>query len=127
MQAAERARGELIHRTMDFFADHDVLVVPSAPLNPFPVEWTGPSSIEGTPMRTYVDWISITFMITLTACPVVALPCALTGEGLPVGIQLVGRPGSEAQLLAVAAGFERAVGIAEQLPIDPRDGSGSTN
>ncbi len=121
VQAAERDRGELIHRTMDFFADHDVLVVPSAPLSPFPVEWTAPSSIEGAPMRSYVDWISITFMITLTACPVVALPCGLSGEGLPVGIQLVGRPGSEGLLLAVAAAFERAVGIAEQLPIAPRE------
>ena len=122
VQAAERDRGELIHRTMDFFADHDILVVPSAPLSPFPVDWTAPSSIEGIPMRTYVDWISITFIITLTACPVVALPCALSSEGLPVGIQLVGRPGSEGTLLAVASALERSVGIAEQLPIVPREG-----
>lgn len=120
VQAAERSRGELIHRTLDFFTDHDVLVVPSAPLSPFPVEWDWPKDIDGTPMRTYVDWISITFMITLTACPVVALPCGLSDEGLPVGVQLVGRPGSEGLLLAVASAFERRVGIAGQLPIEPR-------
>jgi amidase len=126
VQAAERSRGDLLHRTMAFFEDHDVLVVPSAPLHPFPVEWTGPASVDGTPMRTYVDWISITFMITLTACPVVALPCGLSSEGLPVGVQLVGRPRSEGLLLAVAAGFERSVGIAEQLPIVPREAAAAS-
>ena len=120
VQAAERSRGELIHRTMDFFADHDLLVVPSAQLDPFPVGWTWPREIDGTEQHTYVDWIAITFLITLTACPVVALPCGFSAEGLPVGLQLVGRPGSESELLAVAAGFERSVGIAAQLPISPR-------
>ncbi|WP_353352709.1 amidase family protein [Intrasporangium sp. DVR] len=122
VQAAERSRGELVHRTLDFFGTHDVLVVPTAPLDPFPVGWAWPRDVAGTEQHTYVDWIAITFMVTLTACPVVALPCGLSDEGLPVGVQLVGRPGSEALLLAVAAAFERSVGLAQQLPITPRDG-----
>jgi amidase len=120
LQAAERTRGELVHRTIDFFADHDVLVVPSAPLDPFPVDWTWPREVDGVEQHTYVDWIAITFVLTLTACPVVALPCGLSDEGLPVGVQVVGRPGSEGDLLAVAAAFEQSVGLAGQLPITPR-------
>ena len=112
---------------MDFFADHDVLVIPSAPLSPFPVEWTAPSSIEGTPMRTYVDWISITFMITLTACPVVALPCGLSGEALPVGIQPSAVPARKGCCWLSLRPSSGPSSIAEQLPIDPRDGSQPTN
>lgn len=121
VQHAERTRGELFHRAADFFEHHDVLVCPSAPLNPFPVDWTYPQRIADTDCATYIDWISITFMVTLTGCPVVALPCGLSDEGLPVGVQLIGPPRSEARLLALAAAFERAVGIADQLPITPRE------
>lgn len=120
VQWAERARGVLIHRVMDFFDDHDVLVVPSAPLSPFPVEWTAPTQIDGTELTTYIDWIAITFCISLTGCPVVALPSGLDDEGLPIGVQLVGRPGSEARLLSYAQRFEQGVGIAAQLPVTPR-------
>lgn len=121
VQQAERARGELFHRTVEFFEHHDVLVCPSAPLNPFPVDWTFPRRIDGTDCATYIDWISITFLVTLTGCPVVALPCGLSAEGLPIGVQLIGPPRSEARLLALAAAFEQQVGIADQLPITPRD------
>lgn len=123
VQDADRIRGQLFHSCVDYFESHDVLVVPSAPLNPFPVEWDYPNQVDGVELGTYIDWISITFMITLTSCPVVALPCGLSEEGLPVGVQLVGAPKSEAKLLAVAAEFERSVGIASQLPIAPRHSS----
>lgn len=121
VQQAERTRGELFHRAVDFFEHHDVLVCPSAPLNPFPVEWTFPRRIDGTDCETYIDWISITFMVTLTGCAVVALPCGLSSEGLPVGVQLIGPPRSEPRLLALAAAIEKSVGIADQLPITPRE------
>lgn len=127
LQWAERARGALVHRMSDLFADHDVLVVPSAPLPPFPVEWTSPAEIDGTALTTYIDWIAITFCISLTGCPVVALPAGLDGEGLPIGVQLVGAPGSEARLLSYAQRFEDAVGIAPQLPLVPRASSEGAN
>ena len=47
--------------------------------------------------RQDIDWIAITFCISLTGCPVVALPSGLDCDGLPIGVQLVGRPGSEAR------------------------------
>jgi amidase len=124
LQWAEQARGELVHRVADLFETHDLLVVPTAPLPPFPVEWTWPRSIDGQELTTYVDWIAITFCLSLTGCPVVALPCGLSDEGLPIGVQLVGRPGSDARLLSYARRLEEAVGIATQLPVEPsRPGS----
>lgn len=120
LQSAERTRGELVHRVAGFFEHHDALVCPSAPLNPFPVDWTHPHDIAGIASRTYIDWISITFIVTLTGCPVVAMPCGFSEEGIPVGIQIIGAPRSEARLLAIAAQFEQTVGVGAQLPIAPR-------
>ncbi|GGU45646.1 amidase [Nocardioides albus] len=125
VQWAERARGALIHHVMDFFDDHDVLVVPSAPLPPFPVEWPAPQEIDGTELTTYIDWIAITFCISLTGCPVVALPSGLDQDGLPIGVQLVGRPGSEARLLSYAQRFEQGVEIASRLPVGRRVAAGA--
>jgi amidase len=71
--------------------------------------------------ETYIDWIGITFAITLTSCPVVALPAGFTASGLPVGIQIIGRPRGEAALLGAAALYERASGLAARVPIDPRE------
>ncbi len=48
-------------------------------------------------VETYIDWFAVTFAIAaMTACPVVSLPCGYTAEGLPVGLQLVGKPREEA-------------------------------
>lgn len=119
LQAAERSRGELIHRVTDFFTTYDALIVPSAPLPPFPVEWTAPDTIDGVSLDSYVDWIGITFCLSLTGCPVVALPCGLSEDGLPIGIQVVGPPGSEHRLLSFAHRLEQSVGIAPLLPLAP--------
>jgi amidase len=69
-----------------------------------------------------VDWLYITFAITLTGCPAISVPCGFTKSGLPVGLQLVGRPRGEAELLSYAARFEEIVDIASRVPIDPRPG-----
>lgn len=116
---AEEIRGRVYHAMVDFLADYDLLVCPSAQVMPFPVEWTWPHEIEGTEQRTYIDWIAITFFLTLTGCPIVALPGALSPDRLPIGVQLVGRPRDEARLLSYAAAFEQEAGIAELLPLTP--------
>ena len=59
---------------------------------PFPVEQNYPDSIAGKPMQTYVDWIAPTFVLSLTGLPVASVPCGLDESGLPVGLQIVGRP-----------------------------------
>ncbi len=61
-------------------------------------------------------------MITLSACPALAVPCGFDQYGRPVGLQLVGRPRGEAALLQAAALFEQVTGLNRLLPIDPKPG-----
>jgi len=116
---AERARGRLYHRVCAFMADYDLLLVPAAILPPFEVERHWITELEGEVFDNYVEWIRITYALTLTALPVLAIPCGLTPQGLPIGIQLVGKPRGEAGLLAAGVALEAIFGLASRLPIDP--------
>jgi amidase len=116
---AERERAALYQRMVAFFGDYDVLACPAASVPPFPVSQNYVEEINGEPCETYIDWIAITFAITLTSCPSIAVPRGFTADGLPIGVQLVGKPRAEAALLAIAQRFEDTMGIAAKTPIDP--------
>ena len=118
--AAERIRSALYHRVAAFFETHDLLICPAASITPFPVETPFVTEIDGKPCETYIDWFAITFALTMTACPVLSLPCGFTEAGMPVGLQIMGKPRGEAALLRAALRFEECLGCAGQLPIDPR-------
>jgi amidase len=106
---AKRDRNALFHRVARFFDDHDLLVCPTVAVPPFSVEQRFPTEISGEKLSTYIDWMFLTFVITLTGCPAISLPCGLTRDGMPVGIQLVGRPHGDAELLGFARLFEQAL------------------
>jgi amidase len=76
--------------------------------------------VDGVSLEGYMGYLILTCAITVTACPVVSLPGGFTKGGLPVGLQLVGPPRSEAKLLAMAAYVERALDVKPRTPIDPR-------
>lgn len=118
---AERVRIELYQKVIAFFDTHDFLMCPAASIAPFPIDQRYVTEIDGKPCETYIDWFSITFALTMTACPTISVPCGFTRDGLPVGVQIMGRPRGEAALLGIAKRFEQAVGIADQLPITPRN------
>ncbi|MBN34855.1 MAG: amidase [Rhodospirillaceae bacterium] len=117
---ANRARGAVYHRVTAFFADHDVLAVPSTIVPAIPTHMRYLKELNGHTFGNYVDWIILTSVITLTACPAISIPCGFTASGLPVGLQLVGRSHSDGQLLGWSAVAERLFGLAQGLPIDPR-------
>ena len=119
---AERVRIELFKKILAFFETHDFLICPAASIAPFSVDQRYVTEIDAKPCETYIDWFSITFALTMTGCPTISVPCGFTSEGLPVGIQIMGKPRGEAALLLVAKQFEQAIGIAAQLPIAPRKG-----
>ena len=75
---------------------------------PFPVEQNYPEMVAGKKMETYVDWLAPTFVLSLTGLPVASVPCGLDRDGMPVGMQIVGRPLGEEAVLALAARLERA-------------------
>jgi amidase len=119
---AEQARGAIFQRMSEFMAGYDLLLCPTACVAPFDVSRRWIREVSGVTFDNYVEWLRITSAITLTSCPVVALPCALTEEGLPVGMQLIGRPRGEWGLLSAAAAVEQVFDLAGRVPLAPRGG-----
>src|SRR5947208_3096412 len=101
--AAEAARGRMWHLFRELFGKFDHLVTPCMAVPPFPVDLNYPDTVAGTTMETHVDWIAATFALSLTGLPAAWVPCGLEPGGLPVGLQIVGRPFGEEALLALAA------------------------
>jgi amidase len=119
---AEQARGAIFQRMSEFMADYDLLLCPTACVAPFDVSTRWIHEVSGVTFDNYVEWLRITSAITLTSCPVVALPCGLTEQELPVGMQLVGRPRGEWQLLSAASAVERVFDLAGRVPLAPGGG-----
>jgi len=116
---AERNRAALYHRVAAFFETYDLLACPTVAVPPFPVEQPYPTEIGGVRLTTYIDWMFLTFVVTLTGCPAISVPCGFTRAGLPVGLQLVGRPHGDAELLGMAQLLEEATGLAARVPREP--------
>ena len=116
---AERERGALYHRIVDFFRRFDILCCPTVMAAPFDVDIRYLETVAGERFDNYVDWLMLTYLPTLTACPAVSLRCGFTAAGLPVGLQLVGPPREDAALLGAAARLEEVLGLAQRVPIDP--------
>lgn len=100
---AETVRGAIWHRFRTLFQRYDHLLTPTMAVPPFPVEQNYPETVAGKAMRTYVDWLAPTFVLSLTGLPVASVPCGLDPDGMPVGLQIVGRPEGEEAVLALAA------------------------
>ncbi len=117
---AERERGALWKRVAAFFERYDLLIAPAMQAKPYPVEKIYVDTIAGKKMKSYIDWITITFAISVTGCPALAMPAGFSKEGLPIGLQIVGPPKSEARLLAAGKLLEEMLGLTEKVPLDPR-------
>jgi aspartyl-tRNA(Asn)/glutamyl-tRNA(Gln) amidotransferase subunit A len=94
------AKQELSVECGKFFQDYDLLLTPTMPIQPPQVGFTDAVA--------YLHWISFTFPFNLTGQPAASVPAGWTKDGLPVGLQIVGRPYDEATVLRAAAAFEEA-------------------
>jgi amidase len=112
----EKLRTVLWHRVRTFLESYDLLILPSVAVPPFPVEQPYPTEINGKPMDNYIQWVFLTYGITLTGLPAISVPCGFTRNGLPVGLQIVGRRRQEAAVLRAAAAFEAAAPWADKIP-----------
>ena len=72
--------------------------------------------INGIKMETYLDWMLSCYYISVTGHPAISVPCGFTPEGLPVGVQIVGRHQSEFSVLQLAYAFEQATEFWKQKP-----------
>ncbi|MXX51514.1 MAG: amidase [Chloroflexi bacterium] len=103
---AQVKRTELFHRVREFLDVYDCLLLPTAQVPPFPIEQEYPREINGAPMQTYIDWMMSCGFITVTGLPAISVPCGFTSDGLPVGLQMVGKPRGELALLQLAYAFQ---------------------
>ncbi len=113
---ADKARTALYHRVRQFFETYDLLLTPTVAVPPFPQEMIYPKEINGKPMENYLEWLLLTYAITVTGLPVISVPCGFTSQGLPVGLQIVGRRLAEATVLRAAAAFEQIAPWRDKKP-----------
>jgi amidase len=105
---AHGLRGAVWTAMRTFMAGHDVLALPTAQVVPFDVDVEWVREIDGVAMEHYVAWMRSCSRITVTGHPAISIPAGATPDGLPVGLQLVGRHRGERRLLEVAAALEAA-------------------
>ncbi len=113
---AEAKRTELYHRLREFMDTYEFLLLPTAQVPPFPIEWEYPEQINGTEMNTYIDWMMSCAYITVTGLPAISVPCGFTDDGLPVGLQIVGPPYADFEVLQLAYAFQEATGFYRRRP-----------
>ena len=116
---AERLRAELYHRVRVFMETYEFLVLPVAQVPPFDVKERYVTQINGEEMGTYIDWMRSCYYVTITGLPAISVPCGFTPEGLPVGVQIVGRHRDDFGVLQLAHAFEGATGFWKRRPPIP--------
>ncbi|HEX6024719.1 MAG TPA: amidase family protein [Solirubrobacter sp.] len=109
-------RGQLFTRMREFLTRYDVLAGPVTQVPPFDVEREYPTEIAGVPMGSYLEWFRSCSRITVTGHPAAAVPAGFTPDGLPIGLQLIGRHRGERALLSLAHAINQATGLTERTP-----------
>lgn len=105
---AHIAQTKLFRKFQTFFENVDILICPAAPVVPFPVDEIYVKEVGGTKMATYIRWIAINYVITLSTHPTTVIPAGRGPTNMPFGIQIVGRHLDDAGTLAIAAAMEAA-------------------
>ena len=114
-QAMNR-HGELMERMRRFQDEYEFLVCAVNQMPPFDAAMHWPREIEGVPMENYLSWMKSAYWISATFHPAISVPAGFTDDGLPVGIQIVGRFRDDLGVLQIAHAFEQATGIGRRRP-----------
>jgi len=113
---AEMKRTELYHSIRQFMERYEFFVLPTVQVLPFDVHTPHPTEIAGVKMETYIDWMKSCYYISVVGNPAISVPCGFSREGLPVGLQIVGRHHDDWGVLQIAHAFEQALALPQQLP-----------
>jgi len=105
---SELVRSQIYAHVVDFFSEFDALILPAAQVAPFDTNTDWIREINGEPMQTYIDWMTVCCAITVTGLPAISVPAGFTPQGLPIGLQIVGKPRGDLSLLKLAHAFEIA-------------------
>ncbi len=114
--AAELKRTALFNRMHSFMQRYEFLLLPVNQVPPFDVGQPYVTEISGVKMDTYIDWMKSCYFITVTGHPAISVPCGFTADGLPVGVQIVGRHQDDFGVLQLAFAFEQATQLWRRRP-----------
>ena len=103
---ASAQRSAYYQQVLGMFDHCDVLALPSAQVWPFDAGLRWPDRIAGRAMDTYHRWMEVVIYATLAGLPCISVPAGFDAAGLPMGLQLIGRPQGEAALLRLARAYE---------------------
>ena len=114
---AEVAHGQLWRRFQTFLGKYEYFVLPTTQLPPFDINTPYPREIAGVKLDNYIDWMKSCWYISATGNPAASVPGGFTPEGLPVGVQIVGRNKEDFSVLQLAHAFEQATGHGKKRPV----------
>ncbi len=107
---------QLFARMYAFMQKYEYIICPVSQIPPFDINQPYVTEINGEQQLTYIDWMRSCYYISATGHPAISVPGGFTSEGLPVGIQIVGRYRDEMAVLQLAHAFEQATGWGQQRP-----------
>jgi amidase len=113
---ADTAHGQLWRRFQAFLEKYEYFVLPTTQLPPFDVNTPYPTEIAGVKFDNYIDWMKSCWYVSATGNPAASVPAGFTPEGLPVGVQIVGRNTEDFGVLQMAHAFEQATGFGKRHP-----------
>ena len=116
----ELARARYLNRAVTFFEEYDLLLSPATVVPPYPVEQRFVAELGDYKFSNYVEWLSIAYAVTITGHLALSVPAGFTKDGLPVGLQIVGGPRGEANLLSAANLYEEISDLKNLVPIIPK-------
>jgi amidase len=113
---AIETRTRVYNRAVRFLDEHRFLALPTVAVPPFPVSVEYPTEIAGTPMRDYTSWFATCSVIALTGLPSISVPAGFTSDEFPIGLQIVGRPKADVDVLRAAYAFQQATMLWQRHP-----------
>jgi amidase len=113
---AEVARTLLWRRFQEFLTKYEYFILPTTQLPPFDVNTPYPTEIAGVHFDNYIDWMKACWYITVPGNPAASVPAGFTAEGLPLGLQIVGRDKQDFSVLQLAHAFEQATEFGKRRP-----------
>jgi amidase len=113
---AMTSQAQLMERMRHFQANYEFIVCAVSQVPPFDAAIDWPKEIEGAEMENYVAWMRSAYWISTTFLPSISVPAGFTPEGLPVGIQIVGRYRDDLGVLQMGRAFEQATDFGRLRP-----------
>ena len=108
--AASVTRTQFHQQMLKLFDTHDFLALPTAQVWPFDVAERWPREVAGRAMDTYHRWMEVVIYATFAGLPCISVPVGFNDQGLPMGLQLIGRPQADGAVLQLAAAYEQVIG-----------------